>query len=325
MPLVRVVGGGPAGSSAALAALASGARVEIAEQSRLPRHKVCGEFLSPEVLPLLERLGVTGAFFQARPATIRRMSFFAGAREKSTRLPNPAYGLSRYSLDHLLLEQAVRRGAVMTCARVAGPRAGDIWAAGRAPKPARGGRAFGFKAHFEGSANDAVELYFFQGFYVGVVCVEDGLTNVCGLAPEEALRAARFDVDELVFSYGPLRERLTPLRRRMEWLYAGPLVFENRFAKPEPWYLAGDALSFIDPFTGSGQLTALLTGRLAGESAAKGVETDEYWRRAKSRLAAAASVSGWIRSTLGRGMAETALRFLPSTLLFRLTRPSREA
>jgi flavin-dependent dehydrogenase len=322
---VRVVGGGPAGSSAALAALNCGAGVEIVEQSRLPRHKVCGEFLSPEVLPLLERLGVADCFFAARPAVIRRMMFFAGGRSKSAVLPEPAYGLSRYSLDHLLLEEAVTRGAVLTRGRVTSPSHGDIWAAGRSAAPARGGRVFGFKAHYEGPANDAVELYFFRGLYVGVSSVEGGVTNVCGLGPEEALRALEFDLDELVCSYGPLRNRLAPLRRCMDWLHAGPLVFENRLAQCEPWYRAGDALSFIDPFTGSGQLTAVLTGSLAGECAATGVGMEEYWRRARLRIGGAFSVSRWIRATLRHGLAEFALPLVPSSLLFRLTRPGRVA
>ena len=53
------------------------------QKSRLPRHKVCGEFLSPEAVTLLDRLGVSGAFFDAHPARIRRMAFFAGQRSQS--------------------------------------------------------------------------------------------------------------------------------------------------------------------------------------------------------------------------------------------------
>ena len=41
---IRILGGGPAGSSAALAALKYGSSVEVIERSRFPRHKVCGDF-----------------------------------------------------------------------------------------------------------------------------------------------------------------------------------------------------------------------------------------------------------------------------------------
>ena len=52
MRAVHVVGGGPAGVMAAFAAMREGAGVRIFEKSAFPRHKVCGEFLSPAILPL---------------------------------------------------------------------------------------------------------------------------------------------------------------------------------------------------------------------------------------------------------------------------------
>ncbi len=48
-----VVGGGPAGSSAAITAARNGARVLLLERGRFPRQKVCGEFVSAESLGLL--------------------------------------------------------------------------------------------------------------------------------------------------------------------------------------------------------------------------------------------------------------------------------
>ena len=53
MRAVHVVGGGPAGVMAAFAAMREGAPARIFEKSAFPRHKVCGEFLSPAILPLL--------------------------------------------------------------------------------------------------------------------------------------------------------------------------------------------------------------------------------------------------------------------------------
>jgi len=37
-----------------------------------------------------------------------------------------------------------------------------------------------------------VELYFFQNGYVGISAIENGATNVCGLAPERSLRSLGF-------------------------------------------------------------------------------------------------------------------------------------
>src|ERR1035438_247864 len=57
MRAVHVVSGGPAGVMATFAAMREGAPVRIFEKSAFPRHKVCGEFLSPAILPLLRRTG----------------------------------------------------------------------------------------------------------------------------------------------------------------------------------------------------------------------------------------------------------------------------
>ena len=43
---LAIIGGGPAGCSAAIIAARNGARVLLLERTRFPRHKVCGEFVS---------------------------------------------------------------------------------------------------------------------------------------------------------------------------------------------------------------------------------------------------------------------------------------
>ena len=60
-----IIGGGPAGSSAAIHLAGRGARVLLAEQKRFPREKLCGEFISPECLEHFARLGVLERMTQA--------------------------------------------------------------------------------------------------------------------------------------------------------------------------------------------------------------------------------------------------------------------
>src|SRR5579884_1706008 len=103
---LAVIGGGPAGCAAAMAALAEGCDVTLYEKARFPRHKVCGEFLSPEVLPVLEAMGLADSFFAAGPARLARAVLHIGRTEKRFRLPEPAFSLSRHTLDRLLLEEA---------------------------------------------------------------------------------------------------------------------------------------------------------------------------------------------------------------------------
>lgn len=315
-PLV-IGGAGPAGSSAAIAARACGAEVVLTERGLFPRHKVCGEFLSPEITPLLEHLGVLSALQASRPATIRRMLVRVGSREKSARLPEPALGLSRYRFDHLLLQQALQSGA--TLSRQGPPPTIEAW--GRASRAPRGRRLFGFKAHFQGPADDAVELYFDGHCYIGINCVEDGITNVCGLAPEDSLRRVQFHVDELLKQQPALSSRLRPLTRTMNWLFTGPLEFGHTLANQSQTFRAGDALSFVDPFTGTGLLSAIATGALAGKAAARGEEISSYHASTRKLLAQPFSISSILRSLASTVWAERLLPAVPGQLLFWATRP----
>src|SRR5581483_5032884 len=148
---------------------------------------------------------------------------------------------------------------------------------GRAAGAARGRRRFGFQAHFEGPREDAVELFFFGKCYVGVSCIESGKTNVCGLAPESFLSKFEFEYDSLVLQCPALAERLSPLRRITEWFSTGPLEYGQAFElMKKNQYLAGDALSFVDPFTGSGLLAAVRSGAMAGRAAAAGQPVEIY-------------------------------------------------
>ncbi|MBZ5677145.1 MAG: FAD-dependent monooxygenase [Acidobacteriia bacterium] len=320
---IDILGGGPAGSAAALAALREGARVRVIEKSRFPRHKVCGEFFSPEIAPELEQLGAWDAFLAAGPARVCRTALHFGGHSKittkSSRLPDPAFGLSRYAFDLLLLDLAGAAGAEVSSETQESPL---IVATGRSAKPTqRGQRLFGFKAHFEGPVDDAVELFFFDRCYVGVSCIEGGKTNVCGLAPESFLSRFGFEYDSIVTHSPALADRLQPLQRVTQWFSTGPLQYGQAFANAGDAYLAGDALSFVDPFTGSGLLAAVRSGAMAGKAAAIGQPVAEYLRDCRASLRQPFQVAGVLRRALEGGWAERLAPLAPSHLLFALTRP----
>lgn len=328
MTPVRIVGGGPAGSAAALAGLDLGAPVTIYEKANFPRHKVCGEFFSPETAGVLERLGVQERFFRQRPASIRRLVLSIEHSAKTWRLPEAAYGLSRYTFDCMLLEAARERGAAIERGRAAIDTANStIVATGRnytLAHAGRGNRLFGFKAHFDGPIDDAVELYFFSRCYVGVSSVEDGRTNVCGLAPEDMLRRFDFEIDRFLATHRPLFKRLEPLRRAMEWVHVGPLVFRRGFQDKRPGiYPVGDALCFVDPFTGSGMLSAMLTGALGGQAAARGEDSGIHLERCAKTLRRPFMIASLLRRIIESGWAERLLPVVPSWLLFHVTRPGK--
>jgi hypothetical protein len=110
----------------------------------------------------------------------------------------------------------------------------------------------------------------------------------------------------------------------MQWLITGPLVFRDGFrAPPVPGeYPAGDALGFVDPFTGSGILAALLTGRMAGHAAAHGHAEAGHIRDCRRALGRQYSVAGLLRRAITSGWAEHLAGWTPGEWLFRLTRPS---
>ncbi len=324
MTEVTVLGAGPAGSSAAIAALHAGAAVRIFEKSAFPRHKVCGEFLSPGVAPLIERLGGAKQFAAARPHRVTRFALHFPRYTKHGLFAEAGLGLSRYRLDQILLDLAIEAGAKLE--REPAPERANppvVIATGRRFQGKRGGRLFGFKAHFTGPPDDSVELFFFDGCYVGINCVEAGITNVCGVGPEEALTRHGFEPDSLTATFAPLRDRVSSLERSLPWLTTGPLYFRDRLNDPpQPGqYPAGDQVSFVDPFTGSGILSALVSGPAAGQAAATGRPPAEYLRETARKLRPALRVSATFRWAIEAGVAERVLRWMPPSWLVGWTRP----
>jgi flavin-dependent dehydrogenase len=325
--LFPIVGGGPAGAAAALALARDGGRPVVYEKSPFPRHKLCGEFFSPESLRVLEDLGVADRFLAHGPTRITHSEMnFAGSFRRFP-LPEAGYGLSRYVFDEFLLRAAVERGAELRreCAYgVSGP---GVAAAGRAIVAPRGRRLFGFKSHFAGPQNDAVELFFFEGGYCGLCVIEGGRTNLCGIATEDLLAVHDFRPDPLLETVPRLRERLAPLERVSRWYMSGPLRF-GRAAAPDSLLPAGDATCFVDPFTGTGLLGALQTGAWAGAAVLRVAEGASWTRlraaherRCGAFYARQLATTGLVRLLLRLGWAESLAGWFPGSLLFRLTRP----
>jgi flavin-dependent dehydrogenase len=318
---VAIIGAGPAGCAAALAALAEHREVTLYEKSRFPRHKVCGEFFSPEIADALRAMDVWDAFCAARPARITHAVLHLGRFVKRFELPRVAYGISRFAFDDLLLRESLRRGATLKLesARDENLPQPCVVAHGRHSATLKGERLFGFKAHFRGDVPPAVELFFSGPCYMGISPIEDGGVNVCGLAPEALLKRTAFD--PLPLLHEALLDRLRGLERKFDWLITGPLVFRAPLEHGSA-YPAGDALGFVDPFTGSGILAALMTGRLAGQAASRGIAVDRYLAMCRSRMRRQFLTAAIFRQVLRTGMAGGLMRLVPGAVLYSLTRPA---
>ena len=109
----------------------------------------------------------------------------------------------------------------------------------------------------------------------------------------------------------------------MPWLTVGPLVFSRSFHEWEAKgiYPAGDALGFTDPFTGSGMLSALLTGSMAGQAAALGVPVPLYLGDCRRALGRPFHISAIFRTLLENGLAPWLAAPVPARWLMKWTRP----
>ncbi|HET9783374.1 MAG TPA: FAD-dependent oxidoreductase [Terriglobales bacterium] len=276
-----VVGAGPAGASAAITAARQGMRVVLCERQIMrdgtARDKVCGEFISPEALPLLRALAPEAL---AKAPEISSAAFIArGGRRGEFTLPAPGRGCSRLQLDAALWRAAVATGVDCRPATPIAEHAIPSEFAGaaiiRATGRADAGPWVGIKARFAGlPPSTSVELFSIPGGYCGIAPVEAGLTNVCCLLRRRHAGALTGARDFAAWLHAHARSQ--PLRRRLDG--ARPItatVFTlcglGRQSAPRGGaFAAGDAAGFLDPFTGDGIARALLSGQLAGEAAAAG-------------------------------------------------------
>lgn len=109
---IVVLGGGIGGSSMACVLAALGWNTVLLDKSRFPRHKTCGEFLSPESRGILTALGLGEAIDSMGYSMMDKVRLHtAKGAALEIPLPSPAMGISRYLLDDHLHQEAVKHGA----------------------------------------------------------------------------------------------------------------------------------------------------------------------------------------------------------------------
>jgi menaquinone-9 beta-reductase len=220
-----IAGGGPAGSALAVDLATEGRRVLLLERSRTAQHKVCGEFLSPESLPFLRRIGIDPEKLGAQ--TIHSVRLAAREILAEARLPAAALSLTRRTLDEELLRCVRGSGAtvlrghnVESLSR--GATGKPVWRAAATSasgestvvegrdaflatgkhdlrgwlRTAKGvqGELVAMKMHFvltpeqQAELSGHVELILFPAGYAGLQLVEGGCANLCALVTREKLR-----------------------------------------------------------------------------------------------------------------------------------------
>jgi len=308
-----VVGGGPAGTAGAITASKSGAKVLLLERGRLPRQRVCGEFVSAESLELLSGLLADAApslLFESVRITSARL--FVEERTITTPVSPAAASIARFDLDAALWKAAQEAGVdcrlqttvegierqdvfvVKSSGRTFRSRA-LILAAGRWSNFDSRARAdehssqqwLGIKAHFaEESPPESVDLYFFEGGYCGVqpvrVAESDrsaGRVNACAMVQADAART----LPEVFRQHPQLLERSRRWQPLMETMTTFPLVFREPCPVQDQILRVGDAAGFVDPFVGDGISLALRSGALAADCLAAFIRSEISLEEAAAR------------------------------------------
>ena len=299
---VIVVGGGPAGSIAALRLAQCGVRVTLVERSEFPRDKVCGECVSSLGIDVLTRLDVADRIRSLAQTTLTRSTTVATDGSSHTlALPRPMWGVRRSTMDVALLEAARAAGVEVRqpCgvsrivpgdrprvdARDVGGQSTTLAAAyvivadgksallnGRPPPT----RAFGLKTHFRDvdAPRDAVELVGLgNGAYAGLAPVDGEVFNAAWSVPAETMRRYAGDLDRLfadhVASHAWLRRSFATATRTGDWLTC-PLP---RFAVRDDWprgvVPVGNAAAALEPVGGEGMGLAMRSAELAADAIAE--------------------------------------------------------
>lgn len=300
-----IVGGGPAGSAAAITLGRAGAMPVLIERSPGERDVVCGGFLGWDALAALKRLGLDPAQLGARP--IRRLRLVAGRRTVERALPHPAAGLSRRRLDAAMLHLAEEAGAVVLRGRAvrmieegrARLDGGEEMAAGalfiatgkhelRGAARSLGARqvSVGLRTALPPAPRLAqalagtIELHLYDGGYAGLLVQEDGAVNLCLSVSRARMAEAgspRALYDMLAAEAPLLAERVGAPPQQWEAIAGIPYGWRATTTS-DGCYRIGDQAAVIASLAGDGIAVALTSGAAAAHARLAGIGAGTFQR-----------------------------------------------
>lgn len=292
---VIIVGGGLAGLTAAIQLTKENYRVLVIERESYPHHKVCGEYLSNEIVPYLQYLGVK------LPTDISIDTLqFTTQKGRSLQIPLPlgGKGISRYVLDDTLYKRAIVLGATVIFNTVRSIKyMGDeftvetdedlryqasfvIGAYGKRSNIDKFlDRSFvlknspwlAVKAHykFDGFPDNLVGLHNFDGGYGGLSKTESGAINFCYLTTYTSFKKVR-DIENFNASMVARNPFLARFLKDATPLFEKPLSiaqvsFEPKKAVENHILMCGDTAGLIHPLCGNGMAMAIHSAKIASE------------------------------------------------------------
>lgn len=306
---VIIIGGGLAGLTAALHLSQNQLEVLLIEKQVYPHHKVCGEYLSNEVKPYLEALGVR----LPKAVAIEKLCLSTNkGTTVVTQLPLGGMGISRYALDEALYLKALEKGVAFAFESVntvdfvtnnfevhtsSGVRyLAEIVVGAYGKRSALDkqlDRKFikskspwlAVKSHYEFKEfpDELVALHNFRGGYAGLSKTETGAVNFCYLVNYKSFGEYQ-DVEH--FNNNVVRENpflkefldtATPLFEKP--ITIGQLSFKKKQLVEQHMLMCGDTAGLIHPLCGNGMAMAIHSAKIASELILAFFGTKEYQRK----------------------------------------------
>ncbi|MDA9295170.1 NAD(P)/FAD-dependent oxidoreductase [bacterium] len=291
---VIIVGGGLAGLTSAIHLSTRKKRVLLIEKNEYPKHKVCGEYISNEVLPYLNSLGINPINEGAKQITKVHISTTKSNLIKGE-LPLGGFGMSRYFLDNLLVKKAHLNGVqilkdtvdsihfkkdsftITTKSSGVFQSKITIGAFGkRSSLDQKMKRKFiqkkspylAVKIHVKGVfPENLVALHNFKGGYCGVSKVEDNAINVCYITEYRSFKKHKNITDfqeQVVFKNKHLRK----IFKETSPVFEKPLTisqvsFQTKNPVEDHIIMCGDTAGMIHPLCGNGMGMAISSAQLA--------------------------------------------------------------
>lgn len=293
---VLIVGGGLAGLTAALHLHKAGLKIILIEKNAYPHHKVCGEYVSNEVLPYLEWLNID--VNKLYPSHINRLQLTTtSGKSIYTNLPLGGFGISRYEFDNFLYQQLREKGVeiiedtvseiifdndIFSVHTLAGHEFTAKQVIGAYGK--RSGidikldRPFikekspylAVKAHYKGNfPDDLVAVHNFNGGYCGVSKVENQHINICYLADYATFKAHK-NIETYQQKVLYQNKHLEEIFENSEMLFDDPLTisqlaFGAKTAVVDHILFIGDTAGLIHPLCGNGMAMAIHSAKICSE------------------------------------------------------------
>ncbi|WP_338409152.1 FAD-dependent monooxygenase [uncultured Flavobacterium sp.] len=291
---VSIIGGGLAGLTAGIDLLKRNFTVVLIEKNEFPKHKVCGEFISNEVLPYLNELGIDIESLQPTKINKTQLSTHSGKTIES-KLPLGGFGVSRYKLDNYLYLKFIELGGKAFKDTVSSVEfSNDVFTiytqsnevyTSKVVLGAFGKRSnidiqldrkfikqkspwLAVKAHYLGNfPNDLVGLSSFDGGYCGVSKVEKNIINICYLVKYESFKKHK-NIEEFQKNVMYKNKNLKQIFIESKLLFKNPLTisqisFEEKPKIENHILMLGDAAGLIHPLCGNGMAMAIHSSKIA--------------------------------------------------------------